>query len=440
MYLSGSSLRFRKQKKRDHPRRIIFLLLLLLGGVFLLGLYAQGQVQPLGQPTLGPTRNPQSYLEEAKAQFAAGHLKQAIAAYQKAKNADSENVDIVIALARTQILDEQFEAAVKTTSEALVQDNEHPKLNAIHAWALDKVGRLDEAQAAALKAISLDNTYAPAHAYYSEILNDGGFWDQGFAEAQTALQLDPNLFESRWAMGYSNEVVGLYQNAIEHYEQAVTLNPNLWVIYIKLGVMYRDGLQKPDLALQYFSKANALDPENIQPFLYLSRTYYQIDKLGTAIQYLEQALRYEPTNPDIYGRLGLLLFKRKNYEGAEPVLRLAVFGGPLTDANGQIMVEGITLADGAGASLSVVGMPLTAASLEYYYTLGNLRAYIASLQNPESCGPDPDDAPALLRAAFNFAPEDPTVIGSYTESMKLCDQINQGIAPATDTPEATSAP
>lgn len=436
MYLSGNSLRFRKQKKRDNPRRIIFFLLLLLGGVFLLGMYAQGQVQPLFQPTLGPTRNPESYLEEARAQFAAGHLKQAIAAYQKAKNADVQNLDIAIALARTQILDEQFEAALKTADEALLLDNDNPKANAIYAWALDKVGRLDEAQAAALKAITLDNTYAPGHAYYSEILNDGGFWDQGFAEAQTALQLDPNLFESRWAMGYSNEVVGLYENAIEHYEQAITLNPNLWIIYIKLGVMYRDGLRQPDQALQYFSKANALDPENIQPFLYLSRTYYQIDKIGTAIQYLEQALRYEPTNPDIYGRLGLLLFKRKNYEGAEPILRLAVFGGPVTDANGEPLVEGITLDEDTVTALNVVGMPLGQASLEYYYTLGNLRAYIASLQNPDPCGPDPDDAPALLHAALNFAPEDPTVLGSFEESMNLCNQINLGVAPATDTPEA----
>ncbi len=439
MYLSGNSLRFRKHKKRDNPRHIIVLLFLLLGGVFLLGLYAQGQVQPIGQPTLGPTRNPQSYLEEAQAHFEAGHLKQAIVAYQNARRADPENLDMAIALARTQILDEQFDAALETAQFALTTDNDHPKVNAIYAWALDKVGRLDEAQAAALKAITLDNTYAPGHAYYSEILNDGGFWDQGFAEAQTALQLDPNLFEARWAMGYSNEVVGLYENAIEHYEQAVNLNPNLWIIYIKLGVMYRDGLQKPDRALQYFSKANALDPENIQPFLYLSRTYYQIDKIGTAIQYLEQALRYEPTNPDIYGRLGLLLFKRKNYEGAEPILRLAVFGGPVTDATGQPLVEGITLTDTA-ISLSVIGLALNQSSLEYYYTLGNLRAYIASLQNPEPCGPDPDDAPALLRAAFNFAPEDRTVIGSYTESMGICDNINRGIAPVTETPDITPTP
>jgi tetratricopeptide (TPR) repeat protein len=245
-----------------------------------------------------------------------------------------------------------------------------------------------------------------------------------------ALQLDPNLVEARWAMGYSNEVVGNYAGAIEHYEKAVELQPNLWTLYIKLGLMYRQGLQRPDQAIIYFSKANALDPKNVTPFLYLSRTYYQIDKPGTAIQYLEQALALEPDNADIYGRLGLLLFKRKNYEGAEPLLRIAIFGGEAID------VDGTPVLDDQQNPIPVVGMPLAANSLEYYYTLGNLRAFNASPQNLESCGSDFDDAPTLLQQAVNFAPEDPTVLGSYAESMNICDRVSRGLPGATSTPDA----
>lgn len=433
MYLSGSTLKLRKRGPRSDPRRIFLILVLIAGAFYFWSLTQTGAVQPMFLPTPTATRNPQSYAAEAEAQFEAGHLKAAAKAFEQAIAADIENVDYWVALVRVLTFDERYAEALKKAEESLLAFPDNVKTNAVYAWALDRNGELDKAQATATKAIALDNNYAPAHAYYSEILNDAGFWDQGYSEAQTALKLDPNLIEARWAMGYSNEVVGLYDNAIEHYQTALELNPNLWSLYIKLGVMYRDGKQKPQEAITYFSKANALDPENVQPFLYLSRTYYQIDKSGTAIQYLEQALTKEPGNPDIYGRLGWLLFKRKNYEGAEPMLRLAIFGGNAIDDTGVPVLQD-------GQPVPVNGMGLSQASLVYYYTLGNLRAFLASPQNNEACGTDPDDAPTLLRAALNFAPDDQTVLGSYTESMSICERVMQGLPGATETPRPTEPP
>ena len=84
MYLQGRSLRLRKSGRRSNPGRVIFLVGLIFGGLLLLGLRTQqGRVQPLFQPTAEPTRIPQSYADEAEAQFAAGHMKEAIAAYKK---------------------------------------------------------------------------------------------------------------------------------------------------------------------------------------------------------------------------------------------------------------------------------------------------------------------------------------------------------------------
>src|SRR3989304_5065621 len=100
MYLHGRSLRLRKQRPRSNPRRIIILLALILGGVFVIGLNAQGQVQPLFVPTATATRIPESYGAEAAAQFASGNLKAAIAAYRRATVADPKNLAYWVELAR----------------------------------------------------------------------------------------------------------------------------------------------------------------------------------------------------------------------------------------------------------------------------------------------------------------------------------------------------
>jgi tetratricopeptide (TPR) repeat protein len=429
MYLQGRSLRLRKTGRRSSPQRVLLLVGLIFGGLLLLGLQRQGTVHPLFQPTTEPTRVPQSYADEAEAQFAAGNMKAAIAAYQNATRAAPKNVDFWVALARIQVFAEDDQGALNSANSALLIAPNDAKARAIYAWALDwnvtsgcACKAIAEAEAAAVQAIALDANYAPAHAYYSEILNDEGKWSQGFQEAETAARLAPNLLESERALGYANESVGNYQAAIDHYKAALKINPNLISIYIALGLNYRV-LNNYDEAIYYFSKANAIDPNNVEPYLYLSRTHYQNDELGTAIQYLQQALQLEPANPDIHGRLGLILFKRRNYEGAEPELRLAVVGGvvdgkgnPLLDAKGNPLLDasGNPVKSADGQQLQVPGMPLNGAvTLEYYYTYGNLLAYL------KECGPD--QAPKFLQLALNFRPDDPTVKGSYNESMSICN-------------------
>jgi tetratricopeptide (TPR) repeat protein len=427
MYLHGRSLRLRKTGRRSNPGRVIFLACLIFGGLVLLALKQQGQVQPLFQPTAEPTRVPQSYADEAEAQFAAGNMKAAIAAYKNATRADPKKLDYEVALARIQIFAEQYQDALNSANSALLIAPNDARARAIYAWALDwnaSVGcrchTLAEAEAAAVQAIALDSNYAPAHAYYSEILNDSGKWSQGYQEAETSARLAPNLLESERALGYANESVGNYEVAIEHYKAALKINPNLISIYIALGLNYRT-LNNYDQAVFYFSKANAIDPSNVEPYLYLSRTHYQNDELGTAIQYLDQALQLEPANADIHGRLGLILFKRRNYEGAEPELALAVIGGAVDSKGSPLFDEkGVPLNDSSGQPVKPVGQTLQVAPmpldgsipLEYYYTFGNLLAFL------NKCAPD--QAPKYLQLALNFKPDDPTVKGSYDESIAIC--------------------
>ena len=475
MYLHGRSLRLRKAGRLANSRRIILLLVLILGGLLVVSLRQQGLVQPLFIPTLAPTRIPQVYADEAEAQFAAGNLKAAVAAYRGAVQADPKNLNYWVAMARVQIFAQQYDEALASAGNALMVSPNDAKARAIYAWALDwnvaygcRCKTLAEAESAAVTAIALDSNYAPAHAYYSEILNDAGKWNQGFTEAETALRLAPNLLEAERALGYANESVGNYEGAIEHYKAALKINPNLISVYLALGLNYRVLLDY-EQAIFYFSKANAIDPQNIDPYLYLSRTYYQNDELGTAIQYLQQALNIEPDNPDIHGRLGLILFKRRNYEGAEPELRLAVLGGkvdglgnplldsagvPLNDASGNAVASldangnpvvldanGQPVTGEDGKVLDVQPLPLSGSiTLEYYYTYGNLLAFLKQCK--------PNQAPRILQLALNYRPDDPTVKGSYDESMAICagtltadEAINGTATPVgASTPVIASAP
>lgn len=422
MQLSGRSLQLRKGRRRSRPR-IVFLLLVLIGGsFFILNQWQRGQVQPLFIPTPTATRLPRSYAEEAEAQFAAGNLATAVYVYQKALEGDAQNVDYWVALARIQIYDQHYAEALESGGTALLVAPNSVKAKAISAWALYWNDRVDEAQAAAVQAIALDGNYAPAHAYYSEILSDATIqrWEQAAREAQLALSLDPTSVDAHRAMGVANESVGNYEGAVQHYKDAIAINPNLINLYMRLGLNYR-ALQRYDESIAAFSKASAIDPYAVGPYLSLSRTYYQIDSFGTAIQYLDEALALEPDNPDIHGRKGLIYFKRQNYEGAEPELQLAVLGGEYEVSETE--------------TVTVLGMPLNDLSKEYYYTYGNLLAFY------KKCAPD--QAPAFLTQVLAAYPDDLTVINSYETSMETCRNVLAGTLPASDsttTPQPALTP
>ncbi|MCC7360453.1 MAG: tetratricopeptide repeat protein [Anaerolineales bacterium] len=452
MYLQGRSLKLRRKGRRSDPRRVLLLIMLIGAGLLLVSLRHQGVVRPLFEATAAPTRFPETYANEGQAWFAAGKLKEAIAAYDQATRADPKNLDYWVAKSRIEIYAEKYEDALASAEWAVLVAPNDAKSKTALAWALDwnvvwgcRCKNLSEAEAAIVTAVALDSNYAPAHAVYSEILNDGQKWTQAFQEAETALRLDPNLLESHRAMAYSYENIGQYEDAIASYKNALKFNPNLIGLYISLGLNYRV-LGDIDQAIFYFSKASAIDPQNVQPYLYLSRTHYQNDELGTAVQYLEQALNLEPADPDIHGRLGLIFFKRRNYEGALPELALAVLGGtvdaqgnPLTLASGVpvLDVNGTPVAAPTNSPvLQVPPKPLNdAASLEYYYTYGNLLAYL------KKCAPN--EAPRFLQLALNYDPDNPTVLGSYEESMAICngeltvDEAQNGTATPEGGPTTT---
>jgi len=437
MYLKGRNVPLRRSR-RGVTWRIIVLLGGILGGLLVLLQVQEGaipQIDPFA-PTPTVTRSPLSWAEEARAQFAAGRFSGAVEAYEMALTTDPQNIDYWIGRARAEIFDQQFAAALESAEKAVLLEPDNARTRAIKAWALRELGRTDEAGAEATQAIGLDPNYAPAHAYYSLILNDQLNFDQGFREAQIALELDPQLIESHIAMGFSNESVGNREGAIKRYNDALALNPNVISLYRRIALNYRaqgttaaaqgDAAASQayfEQAIQYFNRALSLDPKNIQPYLDLSRTNIQIDRLGVAEQYLEQALALEPDNPLIHGRLGLLYFKRQNYESAEPALDLAINGGVYT----------VTTTLTGAVTVTVEGMPLdNLNALEFYYTMGNLKAYLYK------CAPD--EAPRYLGAALNYAPDDFTVQSSYAESLAICRQRQEALAAATPTPTATSSP
>ena len=411
-----------RRRKRPNYFSWTVLGLVLLFGYYFNQIYLPTQPNPF-EATPTATRSPESLVTEAKELFKDGKLSQAIEAYEQAIKASPQDPTTYIELARVQVFAGQPVEAQANAENALLLNPDNSMAHAVKAWALDFQGGADnnaEAMGSIQRAIELDPNNALAHAYYAEILIDSGSFDnyaKAAEESRVALALDPNLLEAHRARAYIYEATGSegnnYELALQEYQAAIDINPNIPILYIELGRNYRV-LQAYDKAIDAFTRANTLNPEDPEPDLFLSRTYATIGEFAKALQYAETAVDNRPLDASLHGNYGVMLFRNSFWSDAVNELRLAVKGGRTEDG------------------FEIAGIPLVneARVAEYYFTYG------LALARTNQCG----EALQIAQALQTNVPSDENAIFAATEIIRICQENLDNSAVDTPTLSTDEAP
>ena len=393
----------------------------------------------LGTPT--PTRTSNSYLLEAQTLVGVGNLSAengAIAAYKEALEYNPENIEAMIELPRLQVYSsrmltpeegyERLQEALETISHAAELAPENSDVHAIRALALDWLGTntstpfdetegyLQDANSAATLALQLDNRNALALAFRAEIMADQLRFDLAAQLAQQAVELEPNLMDTHRVYAYVLESTGYYSQAIEEYKRAAEIEPNMTFLYISIGQNYRQ-LELYDQALEYFDRAatinNTIGIQDPLPYLAIAKTYTQQGKFFAAALNAEAALTFDPTNPDLYGRLGYIRSRARNFEGAIPMLECAVVGCRVLydEYYGVVILEDATEEQLTTLErIQVEGLALNNASVEYYNVYSSMLAALGYC----------DEAETYITMLEDAYGSDTTIMGIVNENRQIC--------------------
>ena len=399
MNLTGKEISFRKNKPVFHPYRILVLLGLLIVGMFVLRGIETEDIQSPFMPTPIPTRTANSFAMEAETQFFAGDLNKAITAYQEAIKLEPENVGLMSDLARIQVYSSELlttdaeklarlEEALTTIDRAVEIVPDNSTVHAVRSFVMDwhanpnlvgdeRATYLTEAEQAAIQALQLDNQNTLALAYYAEILIDQQNWVQAEQYSQQALIQDDTIMDVHRVRAYVLESLGNYGDAIREYQKAIEITPNLTPLYIAIGVNYRQ-LQQYEIALEYFANAASINeqlgiPDPI-PYTAIGKTYTQMGEFFIAGRNVRKALNYDPTNPDIYGQLGMVYFKSRNYEGAIEAFKCSIQGCTAVESCAVRLGDVCTGEEANSPAIVINGLPLSGSTVVYYYTYGSALA------------------------------------------------------------------
>jgi len=443
--LTGERPHFRPEKRSLNPYRVIVLIGLILGGIWILLGIDRGNIQPLFLPTPTPTRTVNSYILEGEAQFMAGSLEGAIAAYQKAVTVEPGNSQAWAELARIQTYSssllstnedryERLTQALESIEQATAIDPDDAEVQAVRSFVLDWYASnplvppgevqsaLNDAEAAAIRALQLDNENALALAFLAEILVDQQKWAQAEETIKLAVAIEPNSMDVQRVYGYVLESLGQYRLAIEKYREAVNIHPNLTFLYIFIGRNFRS-LEVHNRALEEFEKAAQINEQlGVQdpvPYVEIAKTYSRDGEFFAAALNAERAIRINPYNPNTYGQLGIIYTKARNFEGAQPAFKCAVKGCS-ADEN-QVAIELL------GAGVEVVGLPLTSGTVAFYYAQYGSVLSALSRPNQNFC---PEALQVLNEVRTNY-PNDPTFNQIIDENIAICDLVAQKAAPQT---------
>jgi tetratricopeptide (TPR) repeat protein len=464
------------RRPQSNIYRMFIYVIMLLGAVWLLQQVNRGDIQPLFKATPIPTRTFASFIEEAEANAKAGSLNAAILAYKEALKLNPNDAQTWAELAHIQTYSstllitnpekkDRLTEALDSATKAVGLAPEDSTVRAIRAFTLDwnansffhtkeEVQKfLQEAESEALIAQKLDNTNTLALAYYAEILIDEQRWDQAELVMQQVFERPDadQIMDVHRINAYLLETLGQYNRAIAEYEKAITIYPNFTFLYLRIGANYRklaSEIQNPETArpvyeqsLEYFDRAVKINEQigvkDPGPHLSIARTYSQLGEFFIAARNVQTALDYEPTNADIYGQLGIIYFRSRNYEGSIYSLKCAIRGCSGEDS---CLGRGLErcFPDLGENPVNITGLALEPNTIVYYYTYGSV---LAALSRPKDnrCG-EALQVMQEVRDEVDAKPEQyadgrGTIISIVEAAEEICSSLNETpIATVTGTP------
>lgn len=406
MYLRGSKWTMRsKPHRRSNPWRIM-LLLALIGVALYFNQVVVPAMPPMFIPTPTPTRNPESYVNEAVKLYSEGKLTQAIDAYKEAISSDPNNPSNYVELARLQAYSGNYSEALVSAQNALLKNPTNPMAHAIHGWILSLSGDYLAAEAALRRALDLDANNAMAHAFLAEMLVAQGNYDdlnRAIEESRVAKQLDPTLLEVHRARGLVLLATGAenYAEAVAEFKAAIAINDKIADLHLSLGYAYKL-MGENDLAVEELLTAFALNPSDPSSLTEVSLAYANEGQFGKASQYAEQAVRVDPASAKLHGNLGVMYYRNQQMSSAVEELELAVRGGSTAEG---VAVEGMPLDYGTSA--------------QYYWFYG------FALAKTNRCS----EAIPIFQALLAGVPDYQLAVDNANAGLDLCRE-------RLDTPEA----
>ncbi len=150
------------------------------------------------------------------------------------------------------------------------------------------VGRIDEAKASYLKALSYDQTLKSAYMGLGVVYSIKQQYDSAGPVFRKALSLKEYFPEGH--SNYANylDILGKTDSALMEYQKSISQNPDVYIPYMNRGRIYMK-INKHDLALQDYARASSIEPDNPEPYYLQAQCLQKLGRKAEALKAAQEA-------------------------------------------------------------------------------------------------------------------------------------------------------
>ncbi|MEI3649617.1 MAG: tetratricopeptide repeat-containing serine protease family protein [Dolichospermum lemmermannii FEM_B0920] len=267
-----------------------------------------------------------AYYGKGLALYWSGKYPEAITALQQAVKSQPDFVPAWYYLSSVYRYSNQLDKALAATDKAIQLQPNNPNLYNQKSVVLIDLKRYREAAAAINKAIEL----SPRAAFYVNrgiVRNELGDKPGAIDDYNQAIKINPNLAQAYNNRGIVRNELGDKPGAIDDYNQAIKINPNLAQAYNNRGGVRNDLGDKPG-AIDDFNLAIKINPNFAEAYYNRGIVRNELGDKPGAIDDFNQAIKFNPNYALVYNNRGIVRNKLGDKQGAIDDYNLAIKFNP----------------------------------------------------------------------------------------------------------------
>jgi tetratricopeptide (TPR) repeat protein len=214
-------------------------------------------------------------------------------ALEKAIELDDKNIEALLKLAELYLYVGKNEKSIEYINKALKIDQYNAK-----AYFMKGMNYKDLKDTA--KAISsMQTAVEQDQSYYHAYMQLGILWAAkknsiAIQYYKNAIRIDPNSSEAWYAIGKFYQDAGDWENAITTYKALIKARTHNKYASYNLAVIYLVNLKKYQLALEHFTEALQIDPNYVEAYYGRGVSYHALGDEKQARDNYQQCLRINP--------------------------------------------------------------------------------------------------------------------------------------------------
>lgn len=256
--------------------------------------------------------------------FRYGFLDEAKKLYERLLETYPEEGEILVPLAEIFIELGEEDEAIQTLSRINEADPSYPESLLLQADLYQMEGLYEVSEQKLLKAkAALPNEVIIDFALGELYLEQGRFIE-AIRSYEKVLPEETEIVgvNVHQRLGDAYSAGGAFEEALPHYEKALEDSLEINTLFHYALTAYQAGMNKT--AIEKFTELKELDHEYHSLYLYLAKAYEREEDLENSFRAIQDGLRYDEYNKELYFLGGKIALKLGDEENAEQLLRQAL--------------------------------------------------------------------------------------------------------------------